>query len=118
MKNANKKARLCRAALSLSGLYLHVMGVRNNPRLHFDREPEAVYAEGYDGEEKPLDVVTEELYTLAVKAKLAAVDDRVLRIPSLLEAYCPRGSNPKRKNADKPLKNTNAYHSEKSAGEF
>ena len=65
------------------------MRVLGYPLFHFDGKPERVDTEGDDGEQKPFDVVAEELTACAIKAEFSAVDDGVTGNPSLFDAYCP-----------------------------
>ena len=94
------------------------MGVLSNPLLHFDIKPEAVNTKGDERQQKPLDVVAEQLAARAVKGELTAVDDGVLGQPVLLEANGPGKAKTERKGDDKALQNADADHAEKSAGEF
>jgi hypothetical protein len=65
----------------------------DDPLFHFYIEPETVDAEGYNGKQEPFDIVAEKLTAGAVKIKLAAVNDRMLCDPFLLEADCPGRGN-------------------------
>ena len=69
------------------------MSVLGDPLLHLDGEPEGVDAKGNNGEKQSLDVVTEQLDTRAVKGQLVTVDDRVLHVPSFLDAKRPGKAN-------------------------
>ena len=91
------------------------MGVLYCPLLNLDTEPEAEDTYGDDGKQKPEQVLAEELSACAVEVKLLAVDDGVLRIPSLYHADYPGRSDgesddyekkPKQRNTDKTEKAT------------
>ena len=94
------------------------MSVFYNPLLHLDREPEGVDSEGDDGEKEPLYVVAEKTDAGACEDELLAINDRMLCIPTLFDAYCPGGADSESEYYDDSLENSNSYHAEKSAGKL
>ena len=66
------------------------MCMLGNPLLHLDAKPEGINTKGDDGEEEPLDVVTEELSAVAIKVELSAIDLGVACNPRFLDTYRPR----------------------------
>ena len=94
------------------------MGVLGDPLLHLDGYPETVDTKGDEGQEEPLDVVTEQLSARAVKDELSSIDNGVLGDPVLLDANSPGKAEAKGEHSDQALQNADADHAEKSAGEF
>lgn len=81
-----------------------------NPLLHLYGEPEAVNAEGDNGQKEPLDIIAEELTTSTGEAKAVTVDNGVFNYPRLLQANSPRSTETQCENDDESLQNANAYH--------
>lgn len=81
---------------------LHV-GVLGDPLLHLNGQPEGIDTKGDKGQKEPFDIISEKLCSGAVKGQSVAVNDRMLHIPSLLQANRPRSTEAKRKYNDQPL---------------
>ena len=62
---------------------LYSVGMTYNPLLHLNAEPERIDTKGDNGEQKPLDIVAEELYARAIKSELCLVNDGMIGNPSL-----------------------------------
>ena len=69
------------------------MGVLRNPFLHIEGEPKAVDTKGDDGEQEPLNVVAEQLGTVAVEGESTTVNNSILGEPGVIHADSPRGSD-------------------------
>ena len=63
--------------------FLYSVGMTYNPLLHLNVEPERIDTKGDNSEQKPLNVVAEELYARAIKSELCLVNDGMLGNPSL-----------------------------------
>lgn len=60
-----------------------------DPLLHFDTQPEGINTDRDHSKEKPLNIIAKQLPTRTVKAKLMAINGRMLYIPRLLQADRP-----------------------------
>ena len=94
------------------------MGMLGYPLLHFDIQPKGVNAKGDDGQQKPLDIVSEKLATGAVKPKLSPIYHRMPCYPGFLQTDGPWRRNAKGKHNQQPLQNADADQPQKPAGKF
>ena len=108
----------CRARARQPSFILCVMGMLDDPLLHFDGQPKAVNAQSNDGQKKPLDVVAEQLTARAVKGQSLAVNDRVAREPALLDANGPRHTDAEGDTADQPLQQIDTDQADQASRKF
>lgn len=79
--------------------------IRKPRMLHFplfqlDIHPEAVNAHRDDGEQQPENPFSEQLHRRAVEGQTVAVNDRMLRFPSVNHAVSPRQTDAQRAYGD------------------